>query len=740
MERLRQKIQRIIRERKLYFAILSYFLLFDFLVLGMGILIYHNAAEDARKEAKIQLRAWEGQYAAALDEQYQNLYGAGQNLLNHFYIKRYWRIYEEADISEKIEMFQIPAILEETKKLMSAVDTIFLYNASEKGFTEEGMVSKDMYYNRIYIYDGVPAQEWDGLLDAPHSVRILPITVVQCPYSTGSTKEILPIVTSRYVNGLKTVVVINVNMKIFTAELRGICEAQRMGYILKNEEGTVQSAYRWEENYTAAEPVRMGNGWTLTFGMPEEEYMKGSNEILFFTGCMCLFIVILSFLMSFVFSYVLYNPLHYLQNTMDKVRRKMRHPAGSMDGQNKRALKKLQEDVERITEDYTQLLDEYSADMESSVLLYCLYSKLEQSEEAFEKSFANRYNFKSDVLQCFILQFEFTERFEEQKEIEKRRLMKAVQMLVESVFYSVAPIGIVGHGELGFLVLVNAEEEERCGRCITQILEILRNDEQWFIPYIGVSRVQTLCELQEAYDEARTGLEYAMYRRISSSPQFGEAPLRTQIKYHPSEEAQLLGQLQQGDLPGLKKTLEVLLDQSVQKNYSWRGCRQLFERLYRTASISLSATLSVQLPIDLLNCNILQMQEILMERFRMLLQSTNNMTVNTDNQMITAVCDYIAAHYQENISLGAIAEHMGYSSKYMSKLFKESMNWNLSDYINYVRIEKAKELLSETTETMERIQEMVGIPSRTTFLRVFKKFEGITPGQYRKLRQNSVLG
>ena len=129
MERLRQKIQRMVRERKLYFAILSYFLLFDFLVLGMGILIYHNAAEDARKEAKIQLRAWEGQYAAALDEQYQNLYGAGQNLLNHFYIKRYWRIYEEADISEKIEMFQIPAILEETKKLMSTVDKIFLYNA-----------------------------------------------------------------------------------------------------------------------------------------------------------------------------------------------------------------------------------------------------------------------------------------------------------------------------------------------------------------------------------------------------------------------------------------------------------------------------------------------------------------------------------------------------------------------------------------------------------------------------------
>ena len=70
----------------------------------------------------------------------------------------------------------------------------------------------------------------------------------------------------------------------------------------------------------------------------------------------------------------------------------------------------------------------------------------------------------------------------------------------------------------------------------------------------------------------------------------------------------------------------------------------------------------------------------------------------------------------------------------MSRLFKESMNWNLSDYINYVRIEKAKELLRTTNEPIDEIQELVGIPSRTTFLRVFKKFEGITPGQYRKLK------
>ena len=90
-------------------------------------------------------------------------------------------------------------------------------------------------------------------------------------------------------------------------------------------------------------------------------------------------------------------------------------------------------------------------------------------------------------------------------------------------------------------------------------------------------------------------------------------------------------------------------------------------------------------------------------------------------------------HYRENLSLTSLSEALGYSSKYLSRLFKETMSWNLSDYIQYVRIEKAKELLLQTQLSVEEIQDQVGIPSRTTFIRVFKKFEGLPPGQYRKL-------
>ena len=176
------------------------------------------------------------------------------------------------------------------------------------------------------------------------------------------------------------------------------------------------------------------------------------------------------------------------------------------------------------------------------------------------------------------------------------------------------------------------------------------------------------------------------------------------------------------------------MKQNVTPNHSWRSIRQLFERIYRTGSISLAAHLDEGSPVDLLNCNIQQMVEVLMERFREILSNAGVFAENPDNRLIASVCDYIGQHYAENISLTTVAEHVGYSSKYMSRLFKESMNWNLSDYINYVRIEKAKELLRTTNEPIDEIQELVGIPSRTTFLRVFKKFEGITPGQYRKLK------
>lgn len=60
------------------------------------------------------------------------------------------------------------------------------------------------------------------------------------------------------------------------------------------------------------------------------------------------------------------------------------------------------------------------------------------------------------------------------------------------------------------------------------------------------------------------------------------------------------------------------------------------------------------------------------------------------------------------------------------------MHMNMVDYIAAVRVQKAKELL-KTDLPLHTVSDMVGINNRTTFVRMFKKVEGVTLGEFRRL-------
>ena len=98
---------------------------------------------------------------------------------------------------------------------------------------------------------------------------------------------------------------------------------------------------------------------------------------------------------------------------------------------------------------------------------------------------------------------------------------------------------------------------------------------------------------------------------------------------------------------------------------------------------------------------------------------------------------YIEKHFSEDLSLDILADKMDISSKYLSRIFKQSIGMNLSEYLARVRVEKAKELLL-TDMSIQQIMESIGIYNRTTFTRMFRRLEGITPSEYRNLRNSTM--
>ena len=92
---------------------------------------------------------------------------------------------------------------------------------------------------------------------------------------------------------------------------------------------------------------------------------------------------------------------------------------------------------------------------------------------------------------------------------------------------------------------------------------------------------------------------------------------------------------------------------------------------------------------------------------------------------------YLDENYMIDISLENLADYLGHSFKYTSVLFKKVMGDNFKNYLSIYRIEKAKELMQENEGLrIKDLAELVGYNSSNTFIRIFRKYEGISPGKY----------
>lgn len=92
---------------------------------------------------------------------------------------------------------------------------------------------------------------------------------------------------------------------------------------------------------------------------------------------------------------------------------------------------------------------------------------------------------------------------------------------------------------------------------------------------------------------------------------------------------------------------------------------------------------------------------------------------------------YIQTHYARDLSMQEVARVMNYSETYFCRLFKQCFKVNFSAYLNEFRIEQAKQMLIDSNATAKEIALACGYQDNSYFIRVFKRFTGMTPVDYR---------
>jgi len=115
-------------------------------------------------------------------------------------------------------------------------------------------------------------------------------------------------------------------------------------------------------------------------------------------------------------------------------------------------------------------------------------------------------------------------------------------------------------------------------------------------------------------------------------------------------------------------------------------------------------------------------------------------TIRTSkSRRIARVCTYIEENIGETIKLSDVSSLVNMSESAFSHFFKKKTNCTFIDYVTNLRIAKACQLLSETSDTVAEVCYFSGFNNISNFIRIFKKKKGMTPNEYRLFLKQMLI-
>jgi two-component system response regulator YesN len=212
-------------------------------------------------------------------------------------------------------------------------------------------------------------------------------------------------------------------------------------------------------------------------------------------------------------------------------------------------------------------------------------------------------------------------------------------------------------------------------------------------------------------------------------------------------ENRLLNLLSNGSADELEDELEKLMKESREKGCSLTDIVQkvkelkvAIQRRLRNSSIDVTNEIEGFLSgeIDLLANNSYRAIEVLIRRELFSLYSRIQSSVNDKNHWtIDRVKKYIESHYSTDLKASEVAGWLKITPNYFSIIFNQFFGKGFAEYLNEVRIEHAKAILSGTNDRVFEIAGMVGYNDYKYFCSIFKLYTGFTPTQYRKIAETT---
>ncbi|MCU6711423.1 helix-turn-helix domain-containing protein [Paenibacillus sp. J5C_2022] len=714
--------------------------------------------------------------AKTVDLYLRSVHEVSLGLLRNKAIVTVLRPYDMLTLEQRVQMSDISRTIAQSENIIAEfTEDIFLYVDHERIYTVGGADEFSLYFEKFYVHQKYPVDFWKGLLDRQESFEILSPTLVS---TNGQGKgRVIPFIVKSYVNSHDAVVSANLSenniLKIFTEN--SIFRESDFFVINENEQLMLSSNsafidehsldqlnYAFDKHDKTYREIRFRDnmyllayvnseryGWKYYSLTPLSALDQEARSIFGFVVAISVTFLILGVVFSFIFSMKIYNPI-----------RKISEIVNGFEDLDERI--NYKNDFEYIGMNIKQMHDKsaqikkQSSQISREFLDYTFYDLfMGRSVEPDTLNILNNilkdeWHFSGNRYVCLNVWFQFSEAFyQEVQDTDRLIILSKLNNVVTALSREFAHAYVQEYNDLLFVCVVNMEEGNEKGvldNIIRHIYDTFSFDFKYCRIIIGSGRFCTeLSDLTHSFNEAMTALQ-----RRNAQEKFQVIPaeatkLENSFLYSSQEENQLIHAINSGDLEAVSNHVRLIMEENQKNSASYHAMNGLHNEMIRTGyklmtvkgmhdeHISIEAKTYIASP-DKLIIRFEEQYEKLMAFYTHMIEAEKNQSNHLSSIVLTTM-DYIQTHLEHDLYLEKISEQMGISTKYLSKIFKEQTGNNLTDYISFLRISKAKQLLIACDISINEVAEKVGIFNRTTFLRTFKKYEGVSPLEFKKLNE-----
>ncbi len=670
---------------------------------------------------------------------------AGITLFYDNRVKRHLKPIAESTTEDRAAQVEIYGTINSLTTITDEITQTMLLYLDDQYVFSDGLYSFDDYFNTLYAFRDYDTDFWRGLLKERMVMKMLPATDME-QKRVNTVHRVIPVVYTTQVSGRRVVMVITLSVEDMAATVKNSLSVGGAQLVILDSEGRLVCG-DFDPQILEAD----GSGGYAPVRLNQEQHhvlcaASEKNKLQY------LLAVPDSYLFTMSDDYLLFIALALSMSVIAgalaiyfarKISRPIQHMYSSMDGKAEDEPKSLQEVSRRFSfflSDYQEAKEEECSlrtnFVEMGVLR--LLSGHDRHIQDLTVQLERECAFTDPVYQLCVAEVVFSQESGEMQDTERINMQLNFRSDLTAYLARSTPCLVLEDRPNQYICLANrSEDDDVLFQSLEQLLLRVREASNVAGMHVCLAQGCELKRLDRAYEQAMRTLACVSPEEPFALRRAEEGEQPPAAAFTLRDEMLLLSALRAGEREKALSIVNRTISASGQLGPGQEklrihdlfvtGMRYLAERdetLQDTDQYQ-GLRADVELPGGM------EAKRQLLNRFYG--ELTEIQRIGTESNLTASIVSYVQEHYASDLYLERVAEGLGLSVKYISKVFKEKTGRNLSDYINEVRIQHVKDMLVNTNMSIASISEAAGIYSRTTLIRLFRKYEGVTPSEYREL-------